>query len=161
MPRVHNFSAGPAALPTEVLEQIRDDIPDWNNSGMSVMEVSHRSKDFVELADRAESSVRKLLAITDDYSVMFLQGGASLQFAMAALNLSAPGDTADYVLTGAWGKNPFIEGVQSGNLQEIYTRLGGTGSPPIRYQSLYTIILHDDMQPTLIMSTYGGISSLD
>ena len=104
MSRVHNFSAGPAALPDEVLEQIRDDIPDWNRSGMSVMEVSHRSPDFVEMAARAERNVRKLLAISEDYRVIFMQGGASLQFAMAALNLSAADNTVDYVITGSWGK---------------------------------------------------------
>jgi len=104
MSRIHNFSAGPAALPEAVLQQIKDDLPDWNGTGMSVMEVSHRSKEFVELAARAESSVRTLLDISDDYRVLFLQGGATLQFAMAALNLSAPGDTLDYVITGAWGK---------------------------------------------------------
>jgi len=104
MSRVYNFSAGPAALPEQVLQQIKDDIPDWNGTGMSVMEVSHRSKDFVELAARAESNVRELLNIPTAYKVMFLQGGATLQFAMAALNLAAANDTADYVITGAWGK---------------------------------------------------------
>jgi len=104
MSRVHNFSAGPAALPDEVLQQIKDDIPDWKNTGMSVMEVSHRCKEFVEIAATAEQNVRALLGVSDDYSVLFMQGGATLQFAMAALNLSAPGDTADYVITGSWGK---------------------------------------------------------
>ena len=104
MARVYNFSAGPAALPLAVLEQIRNDIPDWLGLGMSVMEVSHRSKDFVELAARAEKNLRDLLAVPDDYSVLFTQGGATLQMAMAPLNLAAPGDTVDYVLTGSWGK---------------------------------------------------------
>ncbi len=104
MSRAHNFSAGPAALPEAVLQQIKDDIPDWGGSGMSVMEVSHRGKDFMAVAARAEQDVRDLLDIPDDYSVLFLQGGATLQFAMTALNLSAPGDTADFVITGSWGK---------------------------------------------------------
>ncbi len=104
MSRVHNFSAGPAALPLEVLEKIRNDIPDWLGSGMSVMEVSHRGKDFVELAARAEKNLRELMAVPDDYSVLFPQGGATMQMAMAPLNLSAPGDNADYVITGSWGK---------------------------------------------------------
>ncbi|MDJ0795113.1 MAG: 3-phosphoserine/phosphohydroxythreonine transaminase [Woeseiaceae bacterium] len=104
MSRVHNFSAGPAALPLEVLETIRNDIPDWLGSGMSVMEVSHRGKDFVELAARAEKNLRELMAVPDDYSVLFTQGGATMQMAMAPLNLSAPGDNADYVITGSWGK---------------------------------------------------------
>ncbi len=104
MSRVYNFSAGPAALPLAVLETIRNDIPDWLGSGMSVMEVSHRGKDFVELATRCEANLRELLEVPDDYSVLFTQGGATLQMAMAPLNLSAPGDAVDYVVTGSWGK---------------------------------------------------------
>lgn len=104
MSRVHNFSAGPAALPLEVLETIRNDIPDWRGSGMSVMEVSHRGKDFVALAARAEANLRQLLKVPDEYAVLFTQGGATLQMSMAPLNLTAPGDTADYVITGSWGK---------------------------------------------------------
>ena len=104
MSRVHNFSAGPAALPLEVLETIRNDLPDWLGSGMSVMEVSHRSADFVALAARAEATLRELLKVPDDYSVLFPQGGATMQMAMAPLNLTAQGDTVDYVVTGSWGK---------------------------------------------------------
>ena len=104
MSRVFNFSAGPAALPLEVLQIIRNDIPDWQGTGMSVMEVSHRGKHFVEVAARAEANVRELLEIPDDYSVLFSQGGATLQMAMVPLNLAGPDDTADYVLTGSWGK---------------------------------------------------------
>ncbi len=104
MPRVHNFSAGPAALPLPVLETIKQDLPDWQGLGMSVMEVSHRGKDFVELAARSEANLRKLLGISDDYSVLFTQGGATLQFSMAPLNLAGPDDTIDLVQTGSWGK---------------------------------------------------------
>lgn len=109
MSRVYNFSPGPAALPLEVLEEIREDIPDWKGSGMSVMEVSHRGKAFMDVAAKAEQDVRDLLAIPDDYSVLFLQGGATLQFVMAPLNLSEAGDTADYVLTGSWSKKAIAE----------------------------------------------------
>jgi phosphoserine aminotransferase len=104
MSRVHNFSAGPAALPLEVLDTIRNDIPDWQGTGMSVMEVSHRGKDFVELAARCEANLRKLMSIPDDYSVLWIQGGATLQMAMAPLNLASREDTVDYVITGSWGK---------------------------------------------------------
>ena len=104
MSRVFNFSAGPAALPLEVLEQIRRDLPDWQHTGMSMMEVSHRSKEFVALAERAEANVRTLLGIPDNYSVLFPQGGATLQMSMAPLNLTGPDDTVDYVVTGSWGK---------------------------------------------------------
>ncbi len=109
MSRVYNFSAGPAALPLEVLDIIREDIPDWQGTGMSVMEVSHRSAEFVELAARAEANVRELLAIPDDYSVLFPQGGATLQMAMAPLNLAKAGQRTEYVVTGSWGKKAFKE----------------------------------------------------
>ncbi len=109
MSRVFNFSAGPAALPLEVLEKIRNDLPDWQGTGMSVMEVSHRGKEFMELAARAEANLRELLGVPDDYGVLFPQGGATMQMAMAPLNLAAPGDTADYVVTGSWGKKAATE----------------------------------------------------
>jgi phosphoserine aminotransferase len=104
MSRVINFSAGPAALPLEVLEQARADIPDWQGSGMSVMEVSHRSKLFVAVAETAEADLRELMGISDDYAVMFLQGGATMQFALLPMNLSQAGDTVDQLVTGSWSK---------------------------------------------------------
>ena len=86
MSRVYNFSAGPAALPLEVLETIRNDIPDWQGTGMSIMEISHRSKEFIEVAERCETNLRSLLSVPDDYSVLWTQGGATLQMAMVPLN---------------------------------------------------------------------------
>jgi phosphoserine aminotransferase len=109
MSRVFNFSAGPAAIPDTVLARVRDDIPDWNNTGSSVMEVSHRSKEFVAVAAKAEQDLRDLLGVPDNYSVLFTQGGATLQFAMAPLNLSAEGQTVDYVQTGTWSKKAIGE----------------------------------------------------
>ena len=109
MSRVYNFSAGPAALPLEVLDIIREDIPDWESTGMSVMEVSHRGKDFVALAARAEANLRELLSIPADYSVLFTQGGATLQMSMVPMNLAGVADTADYVVTGSWGKKAAAE----------------------------------------------------
>ncbi|MCK5325183.1 MAG: 3-phosphoserine/phosphohydroxythreonine transaminase [Woeseiaceae bacterium] len=109
MSRVYNFSAGPAALPLEVLDIIRDDIPDWEGTGMSVMEVSHRGKDFVALAARAEANLRELLSIPADYSVLFTQGGATLQMSMVPMNLAGPEHTADYVISGSWGKKAAAE----------------------------------------------------
>ena len=109
MSRVFNFSAGPAVIPDAVLEQIRQDIPDWNDIGMSVMEISHRSKEFVSVAEKAEQDLRDLLAIPDNYSVLFPQGGASLQFAMAPLNLSSAGQVVDYVQTGSWSRKAIGE----------------------------------------------------
>ena len=116
MSRVYNFSAGPAALPPEVLQQVRDDIPSWKNSGMTVMEVSHRGKDFIATAEKAEQDLRDLMGIPDDYSVLFLQGGATLQFAMVPLNLSQAGDRADYIQTGSWSKKAISEAKRFCNL---------------------------------------------
>jgi phosphoserine aminotransferase len=99
--RVYNFSAGPAALPLPVLEQARDELLDWQG-GTSVMEVSHRSRAFVAMAERAESDLRDLLAIPQTYRVLFMQGGATAQFAAVPMNLAAAGSTADYVNTGHW-----------------------------------------------------------
>jgi phosphoserine aminotransferase len=116
MSRVYNFSAGPAALPLEVLQRIKEDLPYWQGTGMSVMEVSHRGKDFVALAAKAEQDLRDLLKIPDDYSVLFLQGGATLQFAMVPLNLSGAGQTVDYLLTGSWSKKASTEAAKFCNV---------------------------------------------
>ncbi len=109
MPRVYNFSAGPAALPLEVLERARDEMTDHNGSGMSVMEMSHRSKEFVDIFDRAESGLRDLMQVPDNYKVLFLQGGASSQFAMIPLNLLKGKTGADYIHTGMWSKKAIAE----------------------------------------------------
>jgi len=107
--RVFNFAAGPATLPLPVLEQVQAELPDWQGSGMSVMEVSHRSKAFVRVAEQAESDVRELLAIPATYKVLFLQGGATGQFAAIPMNLAAPEATVDYINTGSWSKKAIGE----------------------------------------------------
>jgi phosphoserine aminotransferase len=107
--RVFNFAAGPAALPLQVLEQAREELTDWRGSGMSVMEVSHRSKAFVAVAEEAESLLRSLLSVPTGYKVLFLQGGATGQFAAIPMNLTAPGAAADYVNTGSWSKKAIGE----------------------------------------------------
>ena len=109
MARTHNFSAGPAALPTEVLAQAAEEMLDFQGSGMSVMEMSHRSKTFVDIAATAEQDLRDLFAISDDYHVLFLQGGATGQFASVPMNLTNPDDTIDFVDTGAWSKKAIKE----------------------------------------------------
>jgi phosphoserine aminotransferase len=109
MSRVFNFSAGPAALPLAVLERARDEITDWRGCGMSVMEMSHRGKEFSEIAARAEASLRELLCITDDYHVLFLQGGATTQFGAIPFNLAEHDSVADYVLTGSWSRKAVAE----------------------------------------------------
>ncbi|MGB5277559.1 MAG: 3-phosphoserine/phosphohydroxythreonine transaminase [Gammaproteobacteria bacterium] len=109
MTRVFNFSAGPAMLPTEVLERAQTEMLDWNGSGMSVMEMSHRGKEFMSIAEKAESDLRALMAIPDNYRVLFLQGGASSQFAMVPINLLGNSQSADYLLTGQWSKKAIAE----------------------------------------------------
>jgi phosphoserine aminotransferase len=106
--RVHNFSAGPAALPLPVLEQARDELLDWQG-GASVMEVSHRSREFMAVAERAESDLRELLAIPSNYRVLFMQGGATAQFSAVPMNFAARGAVADYVNTGHWSERAIKE----------------------------------------------------
>jgi phosphoserine aminotransferase len=107
--RVFNFAAGPAMLPEPVLEQAQAEMLDWKGSGMSVMEVSHRGSDFVELAARSEATLRELLGVSNDYYVLFLAGGATLQFASIPLNIAPVGSTVDYVITGSWGEKAVSE----------------------------------------------------
>ncbi len=104
MTRVHNFSAGPATLPEPVLRQAQAEMLEWNGVGASIVEISHRSAEFVEVAARTEADLRRLLSVPDDYAVLFLPGGATTQQALLALNFATPGGTADYVVTGHWGK---------------------------------------------------------
>ena len=103
MKRVYNFSAGPAVLPEEVLKEAADEMLDYNGTGMSVMEMSHRSQSFQEIIDTAEADIRELMNIPDNYKVLFLQGGASQQFAMIPMNLMK-NRVADYIITGQWAK---------------------------------------------------------
>jgi phosphoserine aminotransferase len=107
--RVFNFSPGPAVLPEEVLEQARAEMLDWHGTGMSVMEMSHRGKAFISIAEAAEADLRELLAVPKNYKVLFLQGGATGQFAAVPMNLSKPDSTVDYVNTGAWSKKAISE----------------------------------------------------
>ncbi|MCP4043590.1 MAG: aminotransferase class V-fold PLP-dependent enzyme, partial [Gammaproteobacteria bacterium] len=109
MTRVYNFSAGPAMLPEAVLRRARDEMLDWRGSGMSVMEMSHRGKEFVSIAEKAEADLREILAVPDNYKVLFLQGGASSQFAMVPLNLLGGKGKADYANTGQWSKKAVAE----------------------------------------------------
>ncbi len=102
--RVFNFSAGPAALPLEVLEQARDELIDWQGGGMSVMEISHRSKAFIAVAEKAEADLRELLSVPANYRVLFLQGGATGQFSAIPMNLATQDSVVDYVNTGSWSK---------------------------------------------------------
>jgi phosphoserine aminotransferase len=109
MDRVFNFSAGPAALPLAVLERARDELTSWHGCGMSVMEVSHRGKEFMSIAERAEADLRRLLDVPDNYRVLFLQGGATAQFSAVPFNLCEADGKADYLVTGSWSKKALAE----------------------------------------------------
>jgi len=116
MNQLYNFSPGPAVLPPTVMRQAQEEFLDWHGTGMSVMEVSHRSAEFIELAAQSEKDLRELLSVPDDYAVLFLQGGATLQFAAVPLNIAAPDRVADYVVTGSWGKKAKTEAARFVNV---------------------------------------------
>ena len=103
--RIHNFNPGPAALPLAVLEEIQESFLSYKGSGMSIVELSHRAKEFEAVLNDAVARTRRLLKLDDRYHVIFVQGGASLQFAMIPMNLLADGRSADYVNTGTWSTN--------------------------------------------------------
>ena len=128
--RVHNFNAGPGALPLPVLERIREELLDWRGSGMSVMEMSHRSPEFESINTAAEQKLRNLLGISDDYAVIFVQGGGSMQFTMAPMNLCLPGKPVDVLHTGAWTakaigelKKGFLHHIAASTESEKFARL--------------------------------------
>lgn len=128
--RAYNFCAGPAALPTAVLERAQTELADWHARGLSIMEMSHRSADFVAVAEKAEADLRSLLSIPENYKVLFLQGGASLQFSAIPLNLLGAGQTADYIDTGIWSQKAIEEAQRFGQVHvaasskaEGYTRV--------------------------------------
>ncbi len=120
MSRVYNFSAGPAVLPEEVLREVAAEMMDYNGTGMSVMEMSHRSAAFEEIIESAEKDLRDLMGIPDNYKVLFLQGGASLQFAMIPMNLMK-NRVADYIVTGQWAKKAWQEAQKYGTANKIAT----------------------------------------
>ena len=118
MSRVYNFSAGPAVLPEEVLKEAADEMLDYRGTGMSVMEMSHRSKAFETIIQEAEADLRELMDIPDNYNVLFLQGGASKQFAMIPMNLMK-NRVADYIVTGQWAKKAADEAEKYGTVNRI------------------------------------------
>lgn len=144
MARAHNFSAGPAVLPLPVIEQIQAALPELGNSGLGLMEISHRSAAFDEVIASARARMRKLMAVPDDYEVLFLQGGASLQFYMSALNITAPGDATDFILTGSWTNKAIKEARRLCDAQAIwdcketvYDRLPKPGDYTVRDEAVY------------------------
>src|SRR5918911_757266 len=123
--RIFNFSAGPAVLPLPVLEQAQRELVSLLGVGMSVMEISHRSKTFDEIIGSAERGVRELLGLPENYHVLFLQGGASLQFSMVPMNFLPEGRSADYIITGSWGKKALKEAKREGTVNVAATTADG------------------------------------
>ena len=156
MARIFNFNAGPAALPLPVLEKAQAELVDTGGSGMSVMEMSHRSKDFAAIIETSEANVRKLMGISDDYAVLFLQGGASLQFAMIPMNLRRPGKSADYIDTGSWASKAIKEAKIGGSANVVWS---GKGENYARVPSRNELTLTADAEYVHICSneTIGGI----
>src|SRR5438309_1691382 len=114
MSKVLNFNAGPAMLPPTVLEQVQAELRDYRGCGMSIMEMSHRSKEYEAVNAQAEASFKRLLGVGDGYRVLFLQGGASTQFAMLPMNFLPPGGSADFLMTGAWAEKAYEEAAALG-----------------------------------------------
>ncbi|MEZ4701722.1 MAG: 3-phosphoserine/phosphohydroxythreonine transaminase [Rhodothermales bacterium] len=117
--RVHNFSAGPGVLPESVLLEVRDELPVYRGIGTSIMEISHRSSDYSAIEASARESLRRLLGLSDDWHILFLQGGASMQFYQVPLNFLPAGGSADYVITGAWASKAYKQAAYVGSAREV------------------------------------------
>lgn len=117
--RVFNFSAGPSVLPVEVIEKVQSELLNYQGSGQSIMEMSHRSKEFVKVMEDAEKDLREIMEIPDNYKVLFLQGGATLQFAMVPINLLRNSKKADYIVAGTWGKKAAKEAEKFGDIKVV------------------------------------------
>jgi len=156
MKRVYNFSAGPAMLPQEVLERAREEMLDWRGSGMSVMEMSHRGKEFMSIAEQTEADLRELLSIPTNYKVLFLQGGASLQFAMIPHNLMRGKGKTDYINTGAWSKKAIAEAKTYGavNVAASSANTNFTTIPPLETWKLDQEAAYVHYTPN---ETIGGV----
>ena len=157
MGRVYNFSAGPAVLPEEVLKEAAAEMLDYNGTGMSVMEMSHRSKAFEEIIQTAEADLRDLMNIPDNYKVLFLQGGASQQFAMIPMNFMK-NKVADYIITGQWAKKAWKEACKYGKANAIassedktFSYIPDCSDLPISEDADYVYICHNN---TIYGTTY-------
>lgn len=161
MDRVFNFSAGPSCLPLEVLQQAQTDLINYKGCGMSVMEMSHRSRDFEEIIQTAESDLRDLMNIPDNYKVLFLQGGGTLQFSMVPLNLLRNTKKADYIVTGQWAKKAAKEAQKFGDIRiaatsepDVYTYIPKLGREDFREDADYVYITTNN---TIYGSRYNYI----
>lgn len=137
--RAYNFCAGPAALPTAVLEKAQQELLDWQGKGLSIMEMSHRSADYVAVAEKAEADLRKLMNIPENYKVLFLQGGASLQFSAIPLNLLGKNNKADYIHTGIWSEKALKEAKRYGDINVVEAGIKVDGKFAISEQSEWNL----------------------
>lgn len=161
MKRVYNFSAGPSMLPLEVLEKAGKEMANYGEAGMSVMEMSHRSKDFDKIIKEAETLFRELMNVPDNYKVLFLQGGGSTQFAMVPLNLMRNSKKADYIVTGQWAKKAAAEAKKFGDIKivatsepDVYTYIPKVQKSDFREDADYVYIT---MNNTIYGTTYPYI----
>ena len=156
MSRLHNFCAGPCVLPVSVLEQLAHDMVDYQGSGMSLIEMSHRGPIYEEVHLNTMASLRRLYAVPDDFDVLLLQGGASLQFAMAPMNVLQAGEKAGYIVAGTWGKKAFADAKHVGN---AYAAWDGADTKFSRMPTVDEVQIQDDTRYLHITSneTIGGI----
>jgi phosphoserine aminotransferase len=168
MSRAHNFNAGPSALPTDVLKKAQAELVNFQNTGMSVMELSHRSKEYSAVHDNAIQLLRELLNISDDYEVLLLQGGASLQFSMIPMNFLGEGQTADYVLTGSWSEKAIKEAKKLGSAaiaasskEDNYTYIPGDGELKLSENPAYLHITSNNTIFGTQWQKYPSISDVD
>lgn len=160
MTRCYNFCAGPAALPEAVLEQAQRELVDWQGAGLSIMEMSHRSSEIVAIAEKAEADFRELLNISDDYAVLFLQGGASTQFSAVPLNLLGDKTTVDYLNTGQWSKKAIKEAKRFADVNVVASSedTNFTTIPPVASWNLSSDAAYLHYTPN---ETIGGVEFFD
>ncbi|MFT5681103.1 MAG: phosphoserine aminotransferase [Myxococcota bacterium] len=164
MARMHNFSAGPAVLPLSVIEQLSGALADFQGCGLGLMEMSHRGKVFDDVIVGAEARFRRLIGVPDDYAVLFLQGGASLQFYMSALNLLGPGESVDYLMTGVWSTKALKEAKRCSDAVAVWEQDGtpdhvpAPGSYTIRDEAKY---LHYTSNNTIYGTQFPGLPESD
>jgi phosphoserine aminotransferase len=151
MSKVYNFNAGPAVLPQPVLEQAQEELRDYRGRGMSILEMSHRSKEYEAVNTQAEATFKRLLGLDDDYRALFLQGGASMQFAMVPLNFLPPGSSADYLVNGAWGEKAYDEASKIGQVRmaastgaDSYSRVPSAAEIKLNPTSAYVHITSNE-----------------
>ena len=160
MTRAFNFCAGPAALPEAVLQKAQAEMLDYEGRGLSVMEMSHRSDEVVAIAEKAEQDLRDLLCVPDGYKVLFLQGGASTQFAMAPMNLTSNNHTADYVNTGQWSTKAIKEAAHYCNVNVVATSQGDNFSSVPAFDS-WRLSKDADYLHYCPNETIGGVEFVD